>query len=416
MALILILCVAAFIWDRFPAASVSVAACIAMVVCGVCSPSEMMAGFINDIVLIVFGTEIFGIAFQESGLSAKTSELIVRLSGRNERSVIIIAGLTAALLSAFLNNQVICALMMIICIHIAGSAPKIAVKNITLPVIYCAVMGGQCTLVGAPATLIASSMASDALGSGISMFEMLPMGLILLLAGMLWIFFVLSKRSASFWSEAAPSSCDTETDQPDFAPNRRKITVTLISGAVMLFLFVTGFVTVGVASVIGALICMFGGAVQQKNAFSKIDWNILIWLGCSVSMASELNRSGHIQSICEWLMQHIPQNMSPLLLLAAFTLLAVVISNFIANTTTVIIVLPFALKFAELYALNPKSFLIAVTMGAGLAVLTPLSSGFIGMTVRVGYRFRDYVRYGFGIQALLTALTVLLTGIFFPVS
>ncbi|MCR4760952.1 MAG: anion permease, partial [Oscillospiraceae bacterium] len=157
MALILILCVAAFIWDRFPAASVSVAACIAMVVCGVCSPSEMMAGFTNDIVLIVFGTEIFGIAFQESGLSAKTSELIVRLSGRNERSVIIIAGLTAALLSAFLNNQVICALMMIICIHIAGSAPKIAVKNITLPVIYCAVMGGQCTLVGAPATLIASS-------------------------------------------------------------------------------------------------------------------------------------------------------------------------------------------------------------------------------------------------------------------
>ena len=86
------------------------------------------------------------------------------------------------------------------------------------------------------------------------------------------------------------------------------------------------------------------------------------------------------------------------------------------NTTTVIIVLSFALKFAELYALNPKSFLIAVTMGAGLAVLTPLSSGFIGMTVRVGYRFRDYVRYGFGIQALLTALTVLLTGIFFPVS
>ena len=86
----------------------------------------MMAGFTNDIVLIVFGTEIFGIAFRESGLSAKTSERIVRLSRRSERSVILIAGATAALLSAFLNNQVICALMMIICIHIASEVKEIA--------------------------------------------------------------------------------------------------------------------------------------------------------------------------------------------------------------------------------------------------------------------------------------------------
>ena len=263
-------------------------------------------------------------------------------------------------------------------------------KNITLPVIYCAVMGGQCTLVGAPATLIASSVAEDTIGTGISMFEMLPMGLILLAA-------------------------EADTDLPAGKTDRRKMIVTLLSGAVMLFLFVTVFVTVGVASVIGGLICILGGAVQQKKAFAKIDWNILIWLGCSVSMASELNKSGHIQSICAWLMERIPPDISPVMLLAVFTVLSVIISNFIANTTTVIMVLPFALKFAELYALDPKPFLIAVTMGAGLAVMTPLSSGFIGMTVRVGYRFRDYVRYGFGIQVLLTALIVVLTCVFFPV-
>ncbi len=375
-----------------------------------------MTGFTNDIVLIVFGTEIFGIAFRESGLSAKTADMIVRLSKRNERSVILIAGLTAALLSAFLNNQVICALMMIICIHIAGTVKEISVKNITLPVIYCAVMGGQCTLVGAPATLIASSMAADALGEGISMFEMLPMGLILLAAGLLWIVLVLSKRGDAFWSDASQTAEESDADLPAGQTDRRKMIVTLISGAVMLFLFVTDYVTVGVASVIGGLICMLGGAVQQKKAFSKIDWNILIWLGCSVSMASELNKSGHIQSICVWLMQRIPPDISPVMLLAVFTVLAVVISNFIANTTTVIIILPFALKFAELYALNPRAFLIAVTMGAGLAIMTPLSSGFIGMTVRVGYRFRDYVRYGFGIQAVLTVLIVVLTCVFFPLT
>lgn len=416
LAIIFILCIAAFIWDRFPVASVSTAACIAMVVFGVCSPAEMMVGFTNDIVLIVFGTEIFGVAFQESGLSAKLSELIVRFSKSNEGSVILIAGLAAALLSAFLNTQVICALMLVICIHIAGTIEGIEAKNITLPVVYCAIMGGQCTLIGAPATLIASSMAEDAIGSGISMFEILPMGLILLSAGLLWIVLPLNRKGSSFWCTSVPSSCDVNADPITFSADRRKITVTAISGAVMLFLFVTGFVTVGVASVIGALICIFGGAVEQKKALAKIDWNVLIWLGCSISMASVMNGHGHIQTICEWLILRMPQSIPPVMLLGFFTLLAVVISNFIANTTTVIIILPFALKFAEMYALNTKSFLVAVIMGAGLAIMTPLSSGFIGMTLRVGYRFRDYVRYGFGLQVLLTALTVLLTVIFFPVT
>lgn len=269
LAIIFILCIAAFIWDRFPVASVSTAACIAMVVFGVCSPAEMMVGFTNDIVLIVFGTEIFGVAFQESGLSAKLSELIVRFSKSNEGSVILIAGLAAALLSAFLNTQVICALMLVICIHIAGTIEGIEAKNITLPVVYCAILGGQCTLIGAPATLIASSMAEDAIGSGISMFEILPMGLILLSAGLLWIVLPLNRKGSSFWCTSVPSSCDVNTDPITFSADRRKITVTAISGAVMLFLFVTGFVTVGVASVIGALICIFGGAVEQKKALGK---------------------------------------------------------------------------------------------------------------------------------------------------
>ena len=72
-------------------------------------------------------------------------------------------------------------------------------------------------------------------------------------------------------------------------------------------------------------------------------------------------------------------------------------------------VLPFALQFAEQFGWNVTPFVIGITMAAGLSVLTPLSCGFIGMTVRVGYQFSDYVKYGLGFQLLLTASVIVLT-------
>ena len=240
------------------------------------------------------------------------------------------------------------------------------------------------------------------------------MGLILLCSGLIWIYFVAYRSSEKIWGDCE-SALSEPAEQMPAATDRRKMAVTLFAGAVMLILFITNLVTVGTASVIAGLICILGGAVSQKRAFVSLDWNVLIWLACSISMASELNRSGCVQEVCAFLAEHLPADIPPVLLLSVFTVLSVIISNFIANTTTVMMLLPFALHLAQLYNLNPASFLIAVTMGAGLAVLTPLSSGFIGMTVRVGYRFRDYVRYGMGIQLLLTTMVIILTCVFYPV-
>ena len=69
-------CVVLFIWDKFPLASVAILGCTALVLFKVCTVQEAFSGFTSDIVFIIFGTEIFGMAFQESGLNALTVKLI----------------------------------------------------------------------------------------------------------------------------------------------------------------------------------------------------------------------------------------------------------------------------------------------------------------------------------------------------
>jgi di/tricarboxylate transporter len=94
-------------------------------------------------------------------------------------------------------------------------------------------------------------------------------------------------------------------------------------------------------------------------------------------------------------------------------LITMVISNLISNTTTVMMIMPFAIDLATRCGYSPRPFIIAVTLASGLAILTPLSCGFIGMTTRVGYKFSDYIRYGAGFQLLLYFLTVISTCLFY---
>ncbi len=381
-----------------------------MVICGCGTAEEACSGFTNDVVLLIFGTEVLGIAFRESGLSFATARLIMRFSGGNERRIILIGGIIAAALSAFLNNQVVSTLMIAICMSMSKLCKNVNVRNITLPIVICVVLGGQMTLVGAPATLVASSIAETSFDCGISMFEMLPLAMIILVVGMVYMYFISYRKGTRIWG--ARKSDEISADVPEIPQiHKYRACVTAIAGALMIIFFVTEWVTAGIAAMVAAIVCVLAGAVK-RDFLSKVDWNIIIWLGCSIGISSILTQSGAVQDICDRLLKY---DIPPLLLLALAVVITVIVSNLIANTTTVIIILPFAMQIAENLSLNPKAFLIAVTMAAGLVVLTPLSSGFIGMTMKAGYRFKDYVRYGFGLQAVIAAFIIVLTPIFYGI-
>ena len=412
--IIFVICIILFIVDIFSPSTVAMLGCVMMVCFGVCTVRQSMAGFTNDIVLILFGTEIFGTAFFECGLGAAVAKRIISLSKGRERRVIIIAGCVAAVMSAFLNNQVVCSMMMVICISIAKTTNKIHSLNIILPIIICAILGGQCTLIGAPATLIASSLAAETAGESITMFELLPIGLAIFIVVMIMMCFFSYNHGVEIWGERREVTDGITEETTDQTIDKRKAAVTVVSAVVMMILFVSEIVSVGIASVIGAIICLLGRAVDEKKALRNTDWNLIIWLGCSIGLAGALNECGAVQEISEYLCRILPENMPAIALLSIFVALTVLISNVLANTTTVIMILPFAIKIADTYSLSPTPFIVAVTMAAGLSIMTPLSCGFIGMTMRAGYRFKDYIRYGWRIQLTSMLMIIGLTPVIYP--
>ena len=155
--------------------------------------------------------------------------------------------------------------MLVICMSMAARMEGVNVKDITLPVIYFVILGGQCTLIGAPATLMASSISEEMTGYAIPFFELLPIGFIIFVLGMVYMCCVGYRKGSGIWgsalSEKGVSTVDVcQARQVD----KRKCIITLSAGVIMLVMFITELFSVGTVSLIGALICLFGGATEQK--------------------------------------------------------------------------------------------------------------------------------------------------------
>lgn len=89
----------------------------------------------------------------------------------------------------------------------------------------------------------------------------------------------------------------------------------------------------------------------------------------------------------------VGDRLSPFILFCVIVLLTQVTSEFISNSTALLIVLPIVLSIAPELGLNAFSFTLGATLASGVALSCPLASSTLGMTMCVGYRFNDYFKY-----------------------
>ena len=110
-AVIMAAVVALFVLDRFPGSAVAAAGLVAMIAFGVCDVKDALSGFSSDIFLLLLGMQLLGSAMFTSGAAATIGKAAIRLSGGRERRFLLIACVIAALLSAFLSNTAVIAMM-----------------------------------------------------------------------------------------------------------------------------------------------------------------------------------------------------------------------------------------------------------------------------------------------------------------
>jgi di/tricarboxylate transporter len=174
-----------FIWNRWRYDIVAGMALLASIYLGLVDTDHAFSGFSHPAVITVACVLVISKALQNSGLV----DLLLRLLAGSRHSItgqITANCCIAGLLSAFMNNIGALALMLPVSVRDAAKAKRSA-SRVLMPLSFASLLGGLVTLIGTPPNIIIATYRGDTLGEPFGMFDFTPVGLVVALAGLLFI-------------------------------------------------------------------------------------------------------------------------------------------------------------------------------------------------------------------------------------
>src|SRR5574344_1176021 len=180
--IILILTVAMFVAGRLRADIVALCSLVVMLLCGILTPTEALAGFSNPVVVMMVGLFVVGGAILQTGLGKAASHRIMHLAGSNDTAMFLLVVVVTALIGAFVSNTGTVALMMPIIVSMAMESKK-SPSRLLMPLAFASSMGGMLTLIGTPPNLVIDEALRGAGYDGLSFFSFFPVGIICLAVG-----------------------------------------------------------------------------------------------------------------------------------------------------------------------------------------------------------------------------------------
>ncbi len=188
---ILITAIVFFVTEWLRVDLVALLVLAALVIGGLVTPEQALSGFSSPAVVTVWAIFILSGGLERTGVATRLGNVITRLAGTSEIRLIIVIMVLAGLLSAFMNNTGVAALMLPVILDMSRRL-SISPSKLLIPLMASALLGGMTTLISTPTNILVSSALGDAGLRELALFDFTPSGLLLLLTGI--VFMVLIGR------------------------------------------------------------------------------------------------------------------------------------------------------------------------------------------------------------------------------
>ena len=170
-----------------------------LAITGLVDSKQAFAGFSNTAVITVWAMFILSEGLTRTGIADIIGRQVMRIGGNREVILIFVIMITGALLSAFMANIGVAALMLPVVVEVARRT-GVAPSRLLMPLAYSTLLGGGMTLIGTPPNLLISeSLVLDG-HEPFALFDFMPLGGAVMIVGVLFIVivgrFLLPKISA----------------------------------------------------------------------------------------------------------------------------------------------------------------------------------------------------------------------------
>ena len=169
-----------------------------------------------------------------------------------------------------------------------------------------------------------------------------------------------------------------------------------------------------VCAIIGGVLMVLTRCLTMGQAFRAIDWRVIFLLAGVLPLGMALDRSGGAQFIAEKALGMM-SSFGPVAVLAALYLLTALLTEFMSNNASAVLLAPIAISTAAQLGVDPKPMLMAVTFAASTSFATPVGYQTNTMVYSAGgYRFTDFTKIGVPLILIFWALSVWFIPKFWP--
>jgi len=194
-----------------------------------------------------------------------------------------------------------------------------------------------------------------------------------------------------------------EIAPPEFRTGKTPVALGIVVAVVLLA--AVDLLPIAITALGGMVAMVLTGCLQPSEIYDAVDWNVIFLLAGIIPLGLALDQTGgaaYLASIIVPLADLVPM----VLFAALFYLLTAVITEFITNLGSVVLMLPVAIDVALQTGADPFAFVLLVVFSASDSLMTPVGYQTNLMVFNQGgYQFVDFLRVGVPLQLLLAVVT-----------
>ena len=162
------------------------------------------------------------------------------------------------------------------------------------------------------------------------------------------------------------------------------------------------------------LMVMTGCVRSMEAAYKTINWQTIVLFAAMLPMSIALEKTGVSSMISGSIVGGLGDS-GPRILLAGIYAVTSLMTIFISNTVTAVLMAPIALQCAVQIGVSPVPFMYAVTVAASMCLASPFSTPPNALVMSAGqYTFMDYIKVGLPLQIFYGIVMVIVLPLMFP--
>ena len=403
-----------FVTELIPLAVTAMGGAIACGLLGFIPAKSVFSGLSNSTVVLFAGMFVVGASMFYTGLAQKIGTSIVKISGTGENSLMFGIMLVGAALSAVLSNTGTAACLLPVVLGIC-SAAKIPASRQLMPLAFACGLGGIITMVGTPPNIIANgALEAAGIADKFGFFEFAWIGIPVTLAGMVYMMF-LGKYLLPNKQIDADQEIEQEVEANETSASKQIVSAIILLCVVLTMAIGIKGVTLEMAAIIGAIVCVLTGCLTEKQAYASIDWVTIFLFAGMMPVSTAMDKTGAGKMIAEWTVSLMGGSPSPLVVTAILFILSCGLTQFMSNTASAALLCPIGIAISQQLGADPKAVLMAIAVAASCAFASPVGTPPNTLVLGPGgYKFMDYVKAGTGLVIVSFIVSLVVIPIVWP--